>query len=339
MCRESLLPNLENCTEAELRLLMRQAPSKRSYRWLQVIHFFSLGFAHEEICDALFMSARTVRRVVILFNARGLDGLVERKYSGRPKKLNPRVRAEIIGEFKNSKDNAPVWSARKFHGYVKGELKVEISYNTVLRLLKEEGFSLQVPRSWPVGQDEEKRKNFKENLAKLMNDESIEIWFGDEVGFEGNTKPRRAWYPKGSRPKIGKQSLRIRTNLCAMVQPATGEFFSIEVPYMDRHVFQCFLDEANKMLASSKKQVILVLDNASWHKAHDLHWGRIQPLYLPPYSPDLNPIERAWLVIKNQFFNGFLAREIEALSERVAIAVNHFVQSKEEVASICAVSV
>lgn len=339
MCRSAIEPNLENSNLAELQLAMKLAPSVKGYRWLQVIHFFSIGFSPEQVAAGMAMSPRNVRRIVLLFNARGIDGLVEKKYRGRPKKLDPQTREELIDKFTNIKEDAPVWSARKFHGYIKEELSVEVSYNTVLRMLKEEGFSLQVPRSWPVDQDEEKRRIFKEKLTLLVENKDVDLWFGDEVGFEGNTKPRRSWHKKGSRPKISKQCLRVRTNLCAMVKPETGEFFSLELPYMDQDIFQCFLDEANKMLASSKKQQVLVLDNASWHKAKSLRWGKIQPFFLPPHSPDLNPIERAWLVIKNRFFNGFLARDIEALSRRVELAVRHFLQSKDEISSVCAVSI
>lgn len=339
MCRLAEKPNFENCSSSELRLAIKLAPSKKSYRWLQVIHFFSLGFSSEQISLANVMSQRTVRRVVELFNARGIDGLIEKKFRGRPKKLSAEERSKIIHEFEESKKDAAVWSVRKFHGYLKEELKLEVGYHTVLRLLKEEGFSLQVPRSWPIEQDEEQRRSFKEKLASLVEDEGVEIWFGDEVGFEGNPKPRRGWYKKGSRPRVGKSSQRIRTNLCGMVKPKTGEFFSLELPYIDQHTFQCFLDEANKLVSSSTKQQVLILDNASWHKALSLNWGRIKPIYLPPYSPDLNPIERAWLVIKSSFFNSFVTTDISELSERVTLAVQHFISSKQQVASVCAIAV
>ena len=156
------------------------------------------------------MSPRTVRRIVQLFNARGVDGLIEKRYRGRPKKLDQKARDELMDKFINTKQNAPVWSAKKFHGYLREELKLELSYNTVLRMLKEEGLSLQVPRSWPADQDQEKRRIFKEELALLLENKEVDVWFGDEVGFEGNTKPRRGWHKKGSRPRVSKQSLRIR---------------------------------------------------------------------------------------------------------------------------------
>ncbi|MGD9818702.1 MAG: transposase, partial [Desulfomonilaceae bacterium] len=44
------------------------------------------------------------------------------------------------------------------------------------------------------------------------------------------------------------------------------------------------------------------LCNASWHKSKSLNWGRFEPIFLPPYSPDLNPIERLWLIMKAQWF-------------------------------------
>ena len=339
MCRPFILPNLENSSSSELAESMKLAPSLLSYRRLQVIHFFAIGFSQDQVSLAMAMSVRTVQRIVKLFNASGVERLIEKKHRGRPKKLSLETRKELLDRFSNIEKDSPVWSARKFHSYITQELRVEVSYNTVVRMLKEEGFSLQVPRSWPVEQDQEKRRIFKETLASLLEDSSVDIWFGDEVGFEGNTNPRRSWYKKGSRPKLEKQSLRVRTNLCGMIKPETGEFFSLELPYIDQHTFQCFLDEANKMLASSKKQQILVLDNASWHKAKSLKWGLIKPIYLPPYSPDLNPIERVWLVIKNRFFNGFLAKDIDALSNRVLVAIQHFIEDKDEAASIAAISI
>jgi transposase len=51
---------------------------------------------------------------------------------------------------------------------------------------------------------------------------------------------------------------------------------------------------ASEVPKKRNKKVILVLDNASWHKAKSLNWHHIEPVYLPPYSPDFNPIERFW---------------------------------------------
>ena len=74
---------------------------------------------------------------------------------------------------------------------------------------------------------------------------------------------------------------------------------SLIVPRCDTAVFQIFLDAmAAEVPRRRGKRVLLVLDNASWHKTKSLRWHHIKPVYLPPYSPDFNPIEMAFSKLK-----------------------------------------
>ena len=127
----------------------------------------------------------------------------------------------------------------------------------------------------------------------------------------------------------------MRETVVGAVCPQSGALSAIVINHVDTDVFQAFLDQ----LASETegKNVILVLDNASWHKAKKLKWHNLQPLYLPPYSPDLNPIERLWLVAKDRYFTQWYTREREALIDRVCDAIKSFIKSPNEVKSICAV--
>jgi len=61
------------------------------------------------------------------------------------------------------------------------------------------------------------------------------------------------------------------------------------------------------------------MDNASWHKRKTTNWHNWQPMYLPPYSPDLNPIERIWLTMKARWFNNHVCKNEEKLFERFFI--------------------
>jgi transposase len=65
--------------------------------------------------------------------------------------------------------------------------------------------------------------------------------------------------------------------------------------------------------AVAKRRCVLVLNNAIWHKVKTLNWHHIEPLYLPPYSPDFNPIERLWQHPKSHFLAGLITKHNEEL--------------------------
>jgi len=66
-----------------------------------------------------------------------------------------------------------------------------LSYSTVLRWLHEEGFRLKVPQTWPNRQDEAQRAAWLGRLRAILADPEVELWYGYEMGVEGNPQPRR----------------------------------------------------------------------------------------------------------------------------------------------------
>jgi len=88
-------------------------------------------------------------------------------------------------------------------------------------------------------------------------------------------------------------------------------------------------------LGKPDKRQIIVMDNASWHKAKRLNWHHFEPVYLPPYSPDFNPIERLWLRVKADWFYDYIAHSRDELADRVEQAMRSFIDDKNKTASIC----
>jgi len=113
-----------------------------------------------------------------------------------------------------------------------------------------------------------------------------------------------------------------------------GEFFAIEASHCDTDVFQVFLDEAAKSITPSQKRCILILDNASWHKGKKLNWHFFEPLYLPPYSPDFNPIERVWLIMKAEHLSQLHCRNKAALQGIADKALLDLMDNPQKVASV-----
>ncbi len=189
------------------------------------------------------------------------------------------------------------------------------------------------PRPWPRGQDENARAGFREKLDELKENPDVEIWYQDECGVQGDPRPRQVLCRKGSTPRIGFTGKHIRDNVLGAVRPADGKFISLIMPHVDADIFQIFLDHMQEHIG--EKRVIMILDNAAWHGCHRLDWGKITPMYLPPYSPDLNPIERIWLNMKQKFFSTFVAGSISELTNHLCSALRFFIFNREVCKSIC----
>ena len=126
----------------------------------------------------------------------------------------------------------------------------------------------------------------------------------------------------------------IRRNVVGALCPQSGKFFSLIFDGVNSAVFQCWLDElAQSVLLKIVVRHLLVLDNASWHKFKSLQWHQFEPLFLPPYCPDFNPIER--LRLKADYFTDWIARSGEDLMESLCNALNHFIDHPSKTVSIC----
>jgi transposase len=333
MGQRYLSPNPENASLADLQAV-RKAGNKETDRRCLVIIMLLTGSPREQVMKVFDLSESAVKKIIRAFNTYGADGLVAKRRTGRKPLISFEKKEELMEEFEEpGRAQRTFWTATAFHGHITAKYSVECSYNTVLRLLHEKGYVLKVPKPWPDRQDDGLREEFLKKLRDLAEDPDIEIWYGDETGIEGEPKPRRSWAIKGSRPRVTHNGDHIRLNILGTVCPRSGEFFAIEASHCDTDVFQVFLDEAAKSIIPARKRNIIILDNASWHKRKSLNWHFFEPLYLPPYSPDFNPIERIWLIMKADYFLNLHCKNRAALIERADYALCELMENPKKVAS------
>jgi len=313
-----LVPNLENCSQVELEVAAKAAPSQRSHNRLMAIRALTLNIPPEQVAALYSISLRSLNNWIRRFNQQGLDGLIEGERTGRPAKITPEQSAHYrqLIEQPELADQLH-WTAVKFHGYLRQELQHEIGYRTVVRWLHDNNFRLKVPRPWPDRQDETQRQLFLERLKAYLLDDDIDIWYLDEMGIEGDPRPRRRWAQKGAQIRVPYYGEHLRMNVTGLISPRTGQFYALEFTHTDSEVFQVFLDHANQDVKRERPRNIIICDNAAWHKKKSLQWGAFEPVYLPPYSPDLNPIERLWLLIKAEWCTDFFAKTRQQLLERI----------------------
>ena len=338
MGRPRLQLNRENGTLEEIERAMDCTPSKKVFIRLQAIAQLYQGQPWERVLALSRVSARQLLRWIHLFNARGIDGLIPRVSSGRARKLDPeRFAQEVLPVVRQpAAAQQQHWTGVKLHGWLKQQLQVDLSYSTLLRYLHEHNFRLKMPRPWPEGQDEALREQFVEQLKALAADPQVELWFADETGVEGDPRPRRRWAHKSDRIKTPYHGIHLRQSVLGAVCPRSGQCAALIFNHCDSVVFQHFLDYlAQSVPHDPTKRRYLILDNASWHKVKRLNWHHFTPKYLPPYSPDLNPIERLWLRLKAEFFADFIAKDNETLITQLVHGLQHFLNSPQTTARLC----
>ena len=336
---DCLEPNAENATEEELLVAMEAAPNKRSYRRLAAIRALLKDYTRAQVSDLFGRCERMVRLWIAMFNRGGIDALCTKARSGRPRKVKlEQLRDLLVPVLEDPAQAQQVhWTGVKVHGWLKEQLCVELGYRTVIRYLHELDYNLRVPQRWPERQVEAERAAYLESLHALREDPQVELWYGDECGVEGDPRPRRRWSVRGGRPKMPYLGDHVRANVIGAVCPATGQSFAMIFDGVDTDVFQCYLDHlAESIPPDPGKRRILILDNASWHKAARLQWHHFEVKFLPGYSPDFNPIERLWLRLKADYFSDWIARTPEELTARLCTALNDFMEAPEKVASQCA---
>ncbi len=139
---------------------------------------------------------------------------------------------------------------------------------------------------------------------------------------------------KGIKPKCKFQQVFLSTYLFGSFSPITGDSFLLELPYCNGSTFQIYLDLFSKQNPDELK--LIVLDNGAFHKAKSLVVpGNIILIFLPPYSPELNPAEKIWQQYKRLFTNQFF-KTLSELEEFVSNLTKSL--SKNNIISICSYS-
>lgn len=131
----------------------------------------------------------------------------------------------------------------------------------------------------------------------------VRVLFQDEARFGQQGTLSTVWAPTGSRPGVIRQNGRKSIWVFAAVEPETGWSTAMTFRHANTGSMQEFLDHVGSGIRP-REHAVMILDGAGWHHAKQLRWPRrITPLFLPPYSPELNPVERLWLWLRNNHWS------------------------------------
>ncbi len=180
--------------------------------------------------------------------------------------------------------------------------------------LKRKGFVYKRPKNIPQKTDLARQQQFIECYEGLKNNlkEDEAIFFMDEIHPSHQVHAAYGWIKKGEEKTLRTSVRQERLHVVGAIELEKMTLISQELPYIDSENIVKFIKHLKEQSQYSK--IYLICDNAAYHKSDEIkkltRRGRVQIVYLPPYSPNLNPIERLWKVLRervtyNQIYETF----------------------------------
>ena len=151
----------------------------------------------------------------------------------------------------------------------------------------------------------------------------VELWFMDEARIGQKGRVTHVWYQKGVRPHGLQQQGFASAHLFGAVCPERDTGVALAMPEVSTAAMGLFLAELPRSLPPGT-HAALVLDGAGWHVSPDLEVpANLTLIRLPPYSPELNPVERVWEYLRDRWLSHrLLAGGYEAVRDAACAAWN-----------------
>jgi DDE superfamily endonuclease len=131
----------------------------------------------------------------------------------------------------------------------------------------------------------------------------VELWFEDEARVGQKGRVTHVWYQKGMRPRGVREHRFASAQLFGAVCPERGAGVALVLPEVSTAAMNLFLAELGAAVPAGT-HAVLVLDRAGWHVSKDLVVpANLTLLHLPPYAPELNPVEAVWLYLRERWLS------------------------------------
>jgi len=161
----------------------------------------------------------------------------------------------------------------------------------------------------------------------------IRLLFQDEGRFGRINDRRRCWAPLPDRPEVGSQIVRQYVYAFAALCPFDGRLASLILPWSNTDTMSIFLRHTAQTFTG--EFCIMLLDGAGWHHANALEIPEnMALLFLPPYSPELNPVEHIWSHLRDYYFKNRTFTDLDAVEETLMDGLVHLVNTPELVKSM-----
>lgn len=282
---------------------------------------------------------RTLFYWLELYRHGGYDALREGKRSGRPRKVNASVlqwlyKAITLGDPQQYQFEFCLWTLGIVRTMLKRFQGIELSKSGVSRLLHHLGLSPQIPKYKSYKQNPQKLRRYLQatfpEVVREARRTGAVIYFVDEAAVRADAHRGTTWAPVGETPVVEDSGDRFGLRLISAVSPRGDLKFAAFEGRMTSQRFVAFL---KKLRADTGKPIIVIADNASYHKDGAVkRYLRPTPEgirveHLPTYSPELNPDEQVWNHLKGRLGKLFIEskEQMKQATKRILLSIQRSV--------------
>lgn len=289
---------------AELEKFHRSLHDRRQADRVKAVIALSRGWSAAQVAEILLFDEKTSRRYFERYQQGGLKALLDDHYSGAEPKLDTHQMSELEGYL----EEHILPDAKSVIAHIDKQYGVRYSVSGVTDLLHRLGFSYKKPTHVPGKQDPAQQQAFLKEYEyiKANKGENDPIYFADATHPQHNSIPSYGWIKKGQEKELKANCGRQRLNINGAInietlEPTTGFYDTINA------------DSAIDLFAKIEAKhpdanvIYVIVDNARYYRSRllkkHLKGTKLKLIFLPPYSPNLNLIERYWKFFKKKVLN------------------------------------
>ena len=312
---------------SELRLERNRKFADR----IRVILLLDTGETSSDIARFLFLDKSTVRNYEKRYKEGGLEKLVNDYYMGRSSYLSSEEQSKLIVEL----ESKIYLTTKSIIFYVSKEFGVIYTVGGMTRLLHKLGFSYKKPKGVPGKAKTEEQEAFVKEYNRVKKKGLV--YFADSTHPMLNPVLSAGWIRKGKEFDIKTNSGRQRVNINGAIELNTLNVVSRSCKKVNGRSM-CDLLRAIRLRHPKARRICLIMDNAPYNKSNrvrDLALElRIKILYLPPYSPNLNPIERLWKFMKKKVMANRYYPDMETFQRELMLFLRGIRKHKSELSTL-----
>ena len=325
---EQLLTNLER---KELLSELHLEKNRKYADRIRIILLLDKEEPISKIAEYFFLTENSVRNYKNRYKEDGLEGLLIDYHTGRFSYLSLEEQSQLITEL----ESKVYLKTSGIISYVKEKFGVVYTIGGMTSLLHQLGFSYKKPKGVPGKAKKQEQEDFVEEYNKVK-EEGL-VYFADSTHPMLNPVLSAGWIRKGREFDVKTNSGRQRVNINGAIEMKSLNVVSRSCKRVNGSSM-CDLLRAVRMKHPGERNLYMVLDNAGYNRSYkvkDLAKElEIKLMYLPVYSPNLNPIERLWKFMKKKVMANTYFPDLETFQKELMLFMRGIRKHKGELSTL-----